>query len=69
MVLLAVALLAGLGLCLHYDEGPDPCHTLLALVAIGTVVLFLEPVGGLTPRVAPSYRLIPLDLLSPPPRG
>jgi len=72
MVLVAIAVIAGVGLCL-FDAADVPGGDLCAssfTVIIGLLLpMPLAPMGRFLPAPVPAYWFSPSDLPSPPPRA
>lgn len=71
-VLAAIALVAGVGLCL-FDAAPtaggDLCTSSFQAASPLFLTVPLGPSGRFVPDLTPAYRLYPPDLPSPPPKA
>jgi len=72
MGLVAIAVVAGVGLCLFDSAdtaGGDLCTSPFTTATPLLLAIPLGPAGRFIPGVALAYRLSPPDLPSPPPKG
>ncbi|MBI3029044.1 MAG: hypothetical protein HYY64_06005 [Candidatus Rokubacteria bacterium] len=72
VVLAAIAMIVGTGLCLlDTDDAArgDLCLSLLATLIVLFPGLSLTPTGHLVPVLAHAYRRYPSDLPAPPPKA
>lgn len=72
MGLVAIAAVAGVGLCLFDSAdsaGGDLCTSPFTTATSLLLVIPLGPTGAFVGRLAPAYRLYSPDLPSPPPKG
>jgi len=72
LVLAAIAMIAGTGLCLLDSDdaaGSDLCHSVVATAIVLLSGLSLIPTAYLLPASVPAYHHYPSDLPAPPPKA